>query len=236
MSRTYALLFALCVASFAWTETAASGTLQVQGRGQVAVTPDIASTSIQIRSRARTAQAAATSNAETIKRVIAALENLGVSANDIHTSRYQFRRDARDDPDGNIIERGYFAEMSVDVTVRDFDDLGKVITAAISAGATSVQDYVFSVSDTVALVERARSLAFEDARKEAEKNAAAAKVTLIGISSIADGRATLPGIRGFYFGGSADMPAPESRRQMEPEVLPDMVAVGYDVTVTYEFK
>lgn len=224
-----ALMLPICVSS------SFSGEMKVSGSGQVAAVPDIATTIIEIRSRAKEASKAQSLNVETVKQVTQELGKLGIATSDIHTSSFQFRRDARNDADGNITELGYYAEMSLTVTVRNFDNLGKVVAVAVSNGATSINDFVFSIADTAPLVEKARTLAFENASLEASRNAAAAKVTLVGISAISDGQATLPGF-GQICVACADISSPDDKKKLEPEIRPDRVAVGYDVTVAYEFK
>lgn len=63
----------------------------------------------------------------------------------------------------------YNASNSVEVTIRNLDSAGKVLSAATSAGANQVYGLRFELEDLTALQAEARKKAVEDARSRAER-------------------------------------------------------------------
>jgi uncharacterized protein YggE len=92
----------------------------------------------------------------------------------------------------------YRASNSVEVTVRNLDNVGKVLSAATSAGANQVFGIRFELDDPAQLQAEARKRAMADARQRAERLAQLAGVKLgpaVAISESDNG------------GGSGPMPA-----------------------------
>lgn len=72
----------------------------------------------------------------------------------------------------------YTATNSVDVTIRNLDTAGKVLSAATSAGANQLYGIRFEIEDLAPLQAEARKKAVEDARLRAERLAQLAGVKL----------------------------------------------------------
>lgn len=72
----------------------------------------------------------------------------------------------------------YTATNSVEVTIRNLDTAGKVLSAATSAGANQLYGIRFEIEDPSGLLAEARKKAVEDARARAEKLAQLAGVKL----------------------------------------------------------
>jgi uncharacterized protein YggE len=84
----------------------------------------------------------------------------------------------------------YTATNNVEVTIRNLDTAGKVLSAATSAGANQLFGIRFEIEDPSALQAEARKKAVEDARARAERLAQLAGVKLgpaVSISEIDGG-------------------------------------------------
>jgi uncharacterized protein len=80
----------------------------------------------------------------------------------------------------------YTATNNVEVTIRNLDAAGKVLSAATGAGANQLYGLRFEIEDTSALQVEARKKAVEDARARAERLAHLAGVRLGAAVSISE--------------------------------------------------
>lgn len=148
------------------------GTLEVSGTASVTIPADRARASFSVETEAATAQAASAENAELMEAVIRAVRQSQAVGLSVQTSGYAVRpryvRSAAANPQEQRIV-GYTAVNSVQVTLEDVDAVGRLIDAAISAGANRVASLVFFSSDT----EGARLRALADAVSRARAEAAA---------------------------------------------------------------
>jgi uncharacterized protein len=173
-------------------------------------------------------------NVATTKNLYAAIAKLGIKRSDFGSTNFAFKRDARADNDGKIVELGYYAENSVQITAKKFEDLPKIIAVAVANGATSIGDISYTVSDTKPYIDQARLKAFQNAKDEAEKSALAAGLKLNQIETISLGDAYIPEVSAatYALDGHADLPAP----QLQPLLTPGTVHVKYSVTIEYLLK
>lgn len=81
-------------------------------------------------------------------------------------------------PQPKLPQGFYTATNSVEVTIRNLDQAGKVLSAATSAGANQLYGIRFEIEDPSALLMDARKKAVEDARARAERLAQLAGVKL----------------------------------------------------------
>jgi uncharacterized protein len=138
-------------------------TVTVEGVGSARTTPDTAQVSFGVETRAATSSAALAANAEKMRRVIAALRASGVAKADLQTqdvSVYPHQTDSGA-PDG------FDASTSVSATVRRIGTTGKVVDAAVGAGADETSGPSFSRSSREALTQQALRDAFQNARAKA---------------------------------------------------------------------
>lgn len=146
------------------------------GTGETRTTPDRAMIEVSVQTRAATAAAAATQNAEKQRAVIAALRAQGLRAEQISTVNYNVYPDMRHDPRGveepKVI--GYVVTNSVRAELREVDKVGAVIDAALSAGANMISSLSFYSANTDDARRSALASAVEKARGDAEALARAA--------------------------------------------------------------
>ena len=155
--------------------TASRSGLHVTGSGKVTVKPDQATISFTTTGRAATLTAAQDQASRDMTRVIAAMREGGVGADDLQTS----------DVSGDRARKGgYVARQSLTVTVRDASRAGALVSAGVAAGADSSYGPEFQVGDTHAAYDQALAAAVKQARARADAIAAAAGVHITGIVSI----------------------------------------------------
>ena len=159
-------------------------TLNVNGLGQVYLTPDIAYIYIGVHTEGATASEAVDSNKGQTTDVIDALKNAGVAEKDIRTTNFSIWPSQQYGPDGTVTGSIYMVDNTVYVTVRDLNGLGDLLDSAISAGANSVNSIQFDVADKAEAVKEARTKAVEDAKLQAQELADAAGVSLGDIQAI----------------------------------------------------
>ena len=170
------------------------GTVAVNGHGSVRVEPDTAQITIGVSVTLPSLDEAQSQSATQAQAIIDAIMASGVAEEDIQTSNFNVWVVRNYDPQGNPSEiTGYQISNQVNVTVRDIDAIGEVLTTAIDAGANDIWGITFYVDDQTAAQSEARTLAVEDARRKAEELAVATGLSVGRVVAIAEGTgATLP--------------------------------------------
>jgi uncharacterized protein YggE len=147
--------------------------------GETRVTPDRAIVQVTVDSRAESAASAGSQNRDKQERVIAEVKAQGIAAPQIRTSGYRVNPEYTE-PDRGKAPRvtGYRATNTIQVEVRSIENIGKVIDAALGAGATNIGSVGLYASNTDVARREAVQLAVTKARGEAESAATAAGGTL----------------------------------------------------------
>ncbi|HEY8140438.1 MAG TPA: SIMPL domain-containing protein [Nitrososphaera sp.] len=180
-------------------EDAVKSVVSTSGTATVKVDPDKVTVTIGVDTNGVTAAEAASKNAELMAKVIAALKALGITDDQISTNWYSVypTYDYRSPPCIEIYPQpidcapkneitGYTASNSLSVTLDADEDVGKVIDAAVAAGANNVSGAYFFVSDERqqeirdSLIEKA----ITNARSRADKAADAVDMNVTGVKSI----------------------------------------------------
>ncbi len=173
--------------------------VSTSGTATVKVNPDKVTVTIGVETDGLTAQEAATKNAELMEKVLAALKEIGITDDQISTNWYSVfpTYEYRSPPCIEIYPQppecapkneitGYRASNSLSVTLEADSDVGKVIDAAVAAGANNVSGAYFFVSEEKqqeirdGLIEKA----IDNARSRADKAAAAVGMEVSGVKSI----------------------------------------------------
>ena len=156
------------------TETGASDrTITVVGRGEVKVSPDVATTNLGVEVMAPTVAEAMDQAEERMNAVLAALKAAGIADKDIQTSNFSInfeRQSPEATPRADDAEPAgvYRVSNIVQVTIRDLNTVGDIIDAAVAAGANNVWGVSFGLEDTEVLEAQAREKAVANARARAE--------------------------------------------------------------------
>jgi hypothetical protein len=156
------VLVAAAIAGLAFTTAGSSSSRSVTtaGHGDITVVPDEASVSAGVHSQAATAQAALAANADEMTKVIAALKQVGVKK--IQTQEVSLYPNT--DRKGNVTS--FVAQNTVTAT-GTIANAGKLIDAAVGAGANTVDGPNLDVSSQTGLYRRALREAVQDARAKA---------------------------------------------------------------------
>lgn len=142
--------------------------------GETRVTPDRAMLNVAVESRGESAAVAAAANAEKQTRVIDAVKGAGVAAAQIRTAGYNVYPEYAQSGGKAPRVTGYRANNTVQVEIRTIADVGRVIDAALGAGATNIGSVGLYASNTDAARREALTQAVAKARAEAEAGATAA--------------------------------------------------------------
>ena len=206
-------------------------TLNVNGVGQIYLSPDIAYIYIGVHSESQTASDAVTSNKTQTGAVIDAIKNAGVEKKDIRTTNFSIYPSQQYGPDGKPTGTTYMVDNTVYVTVRNLDTLGSLLDDAVSAGANSINSIQFDLADKTQALKDARAKAMEDAKTQAQELAGAAGVSLGNIQTVSFyDNSPVPMFSGKGGGGGA-MAADSS-----VPIQPGQLSISVSVNMVYEIK
>ena len=144
------------------------------GRGEVRLAPDYAYATIGVRTQSSSGVETASQNAAKVAAIISALQALGLTQQQIITSGYALEQTYDYPKNGPPRLTGFVARNTIRAEVRRLDDLGKVIDAAIGAGATDISAIQFLATSTDEARRTALSTAMKQARMDADVIARAA--------------------------------------------------------------
>ncbi len=151
-------------------------TIAVSGMGKVTLTPDIAYISIGVHTENKDARRAVDDNNAQSTSLMTALQKAGVDSKDIRTTNFSIYPRQERDSKGEVIGITYVVDNTVYVTVRDLDNIGTLLNAAVDAGANNIGGIQFDIADRTAAYQQALEAAMNDARAQAEVLAGAAGV------------------------------------------------------------
>jgi uncharacterized protein YggE len=199
--------------------------LSVSAEGRVESAPDMATISLGVLTEGHTAAAAMAENARRMNALTQALRRAGVAERDIQTSNLSVN------PQYAYVENqpprvtGYQASNQVTVRVRNLDNTGRTIDAAVAAGGNTVNGISFGHADPDTQLDAARREAAQNARERATLYAQAFGLRVERVVSISEGGGYVP-----------PMPMPVMAR-MEADaatpVAPGEIATSVSVNVTF---
>ena len=208
-------------------------TLNVNGAGQVSLTPDIAYIYVGVHTENASASDAMTENNSRTQVMIEALKKAGIDEKDIRTTNFSIWQQDKYDPLTGQPSgvKVYSVDNTVYVTVRKLDSLGSLLDTLVKAGANNINSIQFDVADKTAAIKQARDAAVQDAKTQAQELAAVAGVTLGEITSVSFYEATSsPVMDGFGKGGGGGAEA------AAVPIQPGQMTLTVTVSMTYEIK
>ena len=197
--------------------------ITVNGSGTAYGSPDTAIVDLGVSIFNADVSAAMTEADEMMVAIREALIAAGVDESDIRTAGLSLWREDQRDNAGNPVGGRYQVWHNYNVTVRDVDSVGDVISAAVAAGANNIGGVQFTIADPSELEREARETAMADALARAEHLAEITGATLDAPTSITEGYGGyMPQVRqaSMYDGMGAGIAAGE-------------LAITVNVTVTY---
>ncbi len=188
------LLIAIAFLSFSSVATAQQSaerprppSISVNGEATIAAEPDQAQIDIGVTNQARTAPDASRENAERISRVLAEVKKLLGKGDEVKTSGYALNPQYRYPQGGKPEIVGYTANNIVRIKTAKLDEVGKMIDAAMQAGANNINRLAFTLKDEEGVRLDALKQAAAKAKAKAEAIAASLGLKIVRISSVTEG-------------------------------------------------
>jgi uncharacterized protein YggE len=199
------------------------------GRGDTTVAPTSAAFTVSVTTRAATAAQAAAENAKRLASTLNWLRSQGLASADITTAGYVVEQHFEDDR-GRQIRAGFIARNTLRVEVRRLDDLGKIIDAALTGGATEISTPQYLSTNLPEGRRAALAEAVREARTDAEAIARAAGGSIGRLISASSG-VSGPMVREAY-----DMMLASRMSGGPPtNIMPRDLGVSAQVNVRWEF-
>lgn len=207
----------------------------VSDTGKVYVTPDTAQVTLAVIKEGKKVADVQKELNTLNNAVLKALKDLGIEEKYIKTVNYSIYPNYRyEQSSGRSIIDGYRAESRLEVKVKDFDKLNKVIDGATAAGANEVGTVNFTVDERDQFIAQARAQAIQKAKAKAEAIAKETGITLAKIVDVqvAEGEAGPQPPMPLYagYGGAADI------IKSSTEISTGENAIVVTATLTYETK
>jgi uncharacterized protein len=212
--------------------TAPLRTITVIGEGKIRVQPDIARVTFGAEVLRPSVKEALEANKQAIESVLAALRTLKIAEKDIQTTGFSINAE-RYGPDGPLPDDkiNYRVSNNVTVLIRDLENIGGVIDAAVEAGANNIYGIEFNVAQPSKFKSEVRQNAVADAKAKAEELAQLTGVAVGEVMSVSE----VVGGGGFYpsnyqqfglGGGATPALAPTS-------ISPGELEIAMQLQVTY---
>lgn len=207
--------------------------LLVNGESEVRVRPDVAVVRLGVTRQSETAQRAQNLVNEAANAVEKAVLALGIGPTNVQTSSlnlspiYQQQRPGSDEEPKVLAYRG---NNSVSVRVKDLKLVGKVLDAALSAGANVIQGVSFDLEEDREARSRALAQAVKSAKEKADVVAAALGVKLVGVLEVQEGGVR---IQPPVYAGARMMTMAGRGAAAETSVSPGEVTISASVTIRY---
>jgi uncharacterized protein YggE len=215
----------------AQVRTAEPETITVSGIGKSSVVPDRVSFTVGLQTVGNTVEEATNQNNEKLAKVLAALKAAGAQQKHIQTSGFSIwpQQDHRQGALPRII--GYQVSNSLIVRTEKVVDAGRLLQAAVNAGANTSSGLHFEVTDPAKGRDEGLRAAFADAREKAGLLAQAAGRTLGRTLRITEGVQAAP----------PPIPLPRAAMRAEASVTEVPVASGtqdttYTVSAVFELR
>lgn len=191
MKKTAILLTAgllVCSCMMAHAEESFHRTVTVSGSGTVTAKNDMATVTLSVRTASPEAKTAACDNAAVMTAVRSAVLASGVTADNIETMGYNLYPNNQYDDKGRVKSTVYEVDNRMKIVLHNLENTGKVMDAAINAGANHIDGVTFSVRNERAYKEEALRLAAVDAKRKAEILAKSLGRSVVNIISIGETR------------------------------------------------
>ncbi|HVO92077.1 MAG TPA: SIMPL domain-containing protein, partial [Terriglobales bacterium] len=166
-------------------------TITVSGEANLSAEPDQAQIDIGVVTQARTAPEASKENADRLSRVLAEVKKLLGKGDEVKTSGYSLTPNYRYPQGGKPEIVGYNASNALRVKTTNLDQVGRLIDAAMQAGANNINRLVFTLKDEQAAQLDALRAASAKAKVKAEAIAASLGLKILAISAVTEGERTV---------------------------------------------
>lgn len=236
MRYFFALMMGMSFLNFSATELRSEDmprTIAVTGQGDISVEPDMAKLIVAVQFEADDAARAMDIASAATGAILTRLDVSDVDAGDVRSGavRLQPVYSSSALSSGRNIA-GYRAQNSVEVTLRDLDQLGGLLAALVADGANRLDSLWFGLQDPTAAEDAARQRAVADAMRRAALYADAADVPLgqvLTISEMGGG-----GYRTLSAGPMEMGSLAASSPQYDVPTAPGKIEVSASITMVFE--
>ena len=219
----------------AFAQGAREGKMRIVGRATVEAVPDYVTVQVGISNRAASPTAALDQNSAVARKIIDFSKGFGVAERDIQTSSVNLSPNYKTvrDPNGTTRQEpdGYNASNMVRVKLGDLARLGAYMRQILDQGTTNIAGVHFGVTNLEKLSDEARTKAVEDAVRQAQGLAQAAKVKLGSIQEIA----YPPRSRFSAMDGAADMPV-RAAAKIDVPIEVGTIKTSAEVEITWAIE
>lgn len=206
--------------------------LSVSAEGTSEARPDMATINLGVTTEGQTAQAALQENARRMTALTQALRRAGIAERDIQTSNVSVYPQQQYRENLPPLITGYQANNTVTAKVRNVNNVGRVIDAAVGAGGNTINGVSFSHADPDAQLDLARRDAIAEARRRAELYASALNMRVVRIVAVQEGGGyspPMPMAMERYAADAVAAPPPTP-------VAPGEIETRVSVSVTFELR
>lgn len=141
--------------------------MTVTGIGTVSAQPDVAKINLGVETQDLELTKAQQENAQTLNQVIDSLVQMGIPRDNIQTVDY-YIYPQYDYVDGKQEFRGYQVTHTIQVTIKDLSQTGKVIDTAVQNGANRASNIEFTIDNPQQFYNQALNRALENAVSKAQ--------------------------------------------------------------------
>ncbi len=220
----------------------------VTSEGKTVVVPDIAELGVSVTTEGGTdVGSLQAENTKKMNKIIDFVKSTGVNEKDIQTQSYSIQpryqtyrcvtpilmeKGAAPEPCPPAEIVGYTIQQNLKVKVRDFKDIGDILSGVVREGANTVSGPSFTIDDPATAEQAARTQAIEKAQAKAGQVAKAGGFSLGRLLSIEEGGSYPKYARGFdgIYETAAALSAPA------PSIEPGSEEVRVTVTLRYEIR
>ena len=225
-------VFLLVSTNKVWNTAATTNTVSFSGEGKVVAKPDIAKVNLSILTTAVSSKAAQDDNSKKSKAVTDYLKKQNIDDKDIKTTSYNIYPQYKySQYGGNPEITGYQVNQSIEIKIRNLDNVSNILDGVVAAGANQVNQLSFEIDNPDALKAEARAKAIADAKKKAGELQSQVGISLGKIVNFSENTGGYPvpiyyDAKGIGMGGGGGGPSiPTGENE-----------ISVNVSITYQIK
>lgn len=208
--------------------------ITVSGEGKFYAKPDIATVSLGTRTEGLSVKEITDKNIRLMNAIIDDLKKLGIEEKDIQTTQYSIQPQYNWTEKEGRIPNGYAIDQSVQVKIRNFDNISKVFDIANVRGANTVGSLQFSVDDPSSIQAGAREKAIAEAKNKAKVLAQQAGLKIVKLVSVSEGQNTPSPI--MYADSNMAMGSAAKEVSIAPTIQAGQLEASTTVYLTYRVR
>src|SRR3989344_8677217 len=225
-------IFLLASTNKVLSTAATTNTVSLSGEGRIVAKPDIAKVSLSIVTDSPTSKIAQDENTKKSKVVTEYLKKQNIEDKDVKTTGYNIYPQYKyPQYGGRPTITGYQVNQSLEIKVRNLDNVSNVLDGVVSAGANQVNQLNFEIDNPEKLKSEARAKAIADAKKKANELQSQVGISLGKIVNFSENTSGYPipiyyDTKGMGMGGGGGGPSvPTGENE-----------ISVNVSITYQIK